>query len=213
MLNDWNEKEAARAEKAWGKLMTFYTKDMFEFIYAPGEDILDLGCGFGRFLDWIKKEKESENPPYFGYDSSQDMIDRLLVKHPEYKLRIFRKDLTRPITHPAKAILISAVFIHLTVEDQVKILNNILPLKPLRISFDINCPNEGTLDRLKIKQIEATERTIKTQAGTSDFRMTWQSHYDMTRRILKLFSDYKPTVKFYDIKPDRRKACYFLERK
>ena len=213
MLNDWNEKEAARAEKAWGKLMTFYTKDMFEFIYAPNEIILDLGCGFGRFLDWIKKEKEIEDPPYFGYDSSENMIERLLAKHPEYKLRIFLKDLTAPITHTANAILISAVFIHITVEDQVKILNSVLTLKPKRLSFDINCPNENAIDRLKIKQIEYTERWMKTKAGTSKFRMTYQSHHDMTRRILTQFTDYKLTTKFYTIRPDQHKVCYFLERK
>lgn len=212
-INDWNEQESQRAENAWGNLFPPYTKDMFEFAVASGDSFLDLGCGFGRFLKYLVKNLG--DPDYIGYDSSKNMLGRINKNFPEYSIRNFLRDVTDPITHPQEVILCSAVFIHIVIKDQQKILNNISKLipKPKAFIFDINCPAEAIIDRLKSKQSECLERWMKTKAGSSQFRMTWQSHYDMTKRILTQFTDYKLTTKFYSIKPNQHKVVYILERK
>jgi len=213
-LNDWNEREVKRAETTWGDTFPAYTLDMFNFAVSSGRSFLDLGCGFGRFLQFLNENREE--PDYVGYDSSNSMLERITDRFPDYFIRVFLKQITEPITHPQEVIICSAVFIHLKLEDQQKILNNILDLKPLpkAITFDINSPSEQEIDNLKIKQTESFERTLKTtKDGTSTFRMTWQSHYLMTEKLLKQFKAYNLTTKFYTLKPNRHKVVYLLEKK
>ena len=213
MINEWNEAESKRAERTWGHKLPQYTQDMFDFAFSKGNTYLDLGCGFGRFLDYLSKKKE--DPAWIGYDSSDSMIALIKERFPEYGLRVFQKNVTDPITHPTDVIISSAVFIHITVDDQKKILENISKLspKPKAITFDINCPPEVQIDRLKIKQIDHFERFITVTPGSKvKFRMTWQSHYEVTKRVLKLFPDYTLTTKFYDLKHKRHKVVYLLEK-
>ena len=213
MINEWNEVEAKRAERTWGHKLPQYTQDMFNFALSKGNTFLDLGCGFGRFLDFLTKDRE--DPAWIGYDSSDSMIALIKERFPEYLLRVFQKNVTDPITHPTDVIISSAVFIHITVDDQKKILENISKLspKPKAITFDINCPPEVQIDRLKIKQIDHFERFITVTPGSKvKFRMTWQSHYEVTKRVLKLFPDYTLTTKFYDLKHKRHKVVYLLEK-
>lgn len=214
MLNDWNEKEVKRAETTWGHKFPSYTLDMFNFALNAGKSYLDLGCGFGRFLQFLT-EKVTE-PDYIGYDSSKDMISRINERFPDFFIRTFHKDVTTYITHPQEVITSSAIFIHLTLEEQQLILDNILALQPLpkAITFDINSPSEAKIDCLKIKQTESFERRIKiTKDGEATFRMTWQSHYLMTEKVLKQFPNYNLTTKFYDLKQGRHKVIYMLEKR
>ena len=214
MLNDWNEREATRAETTWGDSLPQYTKDMFNFAMASGRSYLDLACGFGRFLKFL--DTNIEEPNYIGYDSSEAMLGKLRKHFPEFTISTFLRSITDPITHPQESIIASAVFIHLTLEDQQKILTNILALRPppKAITFDINCPCETEIDRLKNKQTFHIERTLKTtRDGTSTFRMTWQSHYEMTSSILRQFTNYNLTTKFYDLPNNRHKVIYMLEKK
>ena len=215
MLNDWNEREVKRAETTWGDTFPAYTLDMFNFALSSGKSFLDLGCGFGRFLQFLTDENVEE-PDYIGYDSSDSMIKRITSKFPDYLIRCFLKPITDPITHPQEVVICSAVFIHIKLEDQQKILTNILNLKPLpkAITFDINSPSEQEIDNLKIKQSESFERILKTtKDGKSTFRMTWQSHYLMTEKLLKQFTAYNLTTKFYDLHTNRHKVVYLLEKK
>jgi len=213
MINEWNEVESKRAERTWGHKLPQYTQDMFNFALSKGNTFLDLGCGFGRFLNFLTKDRE--DPAWIGYDSSEAMIALIKERFPEYLLRVFCKNVTDLITHSTDVILSSAVFIHIPVDDQNKILSNISKLapKPKAITFDINCPAEAQIDRLKNKQTDHFERFITVTKGSDvKFRMTWQSHYEVTKQVLKLFPDYNLTTKFYDLKHKRHKVVYLLEK-
>lgn len=214
MLNNWNAKEVKRAETTWGHKFPQYTEDMYDFALANGKSYLDLGCGFGRFLQWLTEN--IDDPNYIGYDSSESMISRILERFPEYVLQILNHNVTDQITHTQDVIVSSAVFIHITLDDQQRILNNILKLNllPKAITFDINSPNENEIDRLKIKQSIHYERQIKTtKDGSSTFRMTWQSHHAMTTCLLRKFQNYNLTTKFYDLRNGQHKVVYMLRRK
>lgn len=182
---------------------------MFDFVIKSGRSYLDLACGFGRFLHYL--DERVDEPDYIGYDSSQDMIDRLKERFPDYLPRVFLRDITQPITHPQESVLASAVFIHIPIKCQDKILENLKSTKSKAICFDINSPPEPELDRLKIKQSDHYERYIKTtRDGVTRFRMTWQSHYEMTKKLLNSFPNYNLTTKFYDLKLGRFKVVYML---
>lgn len=214
MLNDWNDREVKRAETTWGHKFPQYTEDMYDFALANGKSFLDLGCGFGRFLQWLTKRRD--DPDYIGYDSSPSMLNRILERYPEYILQIFNHNVTDRITHFQDVVVSSAVFVHITLDDQQKILSNILKLNPLpkAITFDINSPSEHEINRLKIKQSIHYERQIKTtKDGSSTFRMTWQSHHAMTACLLNKFIDYNLTTKFYDLRSGQHKVVYMLIRK
>lgn len=214
MLNNWNEKEVKRAETTWGHKFPQYTEDMYDFAINNGKSYLDLGCGFGRFLQWVTENLD--DPNYIGYDSSPSMLNRTLERFPEFALQLFNQSITVPINHPQDVIISSAVFVHITLDDQQKILNNILKLNPLpkAITFDINSPSESAIDRLKIKQSIHYERQIKTtKDGSSTFRMTWQSHHAMTRCLIDKFKSYNLTTKFYDLRNDQHKVIYMLTKK
>ena len=214
MLNNWNEKEALRAESTWGHTLPQYSEDMFNFAISSGKSYLDLGCGFGRFLQFLNAKVDEPN--YIGYDSSPAMLERLRNNYPEFTISTFLRNITDPLTHPQESIVASAIFIHLTTKDQQKILANFLSLKslPKAITFDINSPSETGIDRLKNKQTDHFERELKTtKDGTSTFRMTWQSHYAMTSNLLRNFKSYNLTTKFYDLPNNCHKVIYMLEKK
>ncbi len=215
-LNDWNKLEVERAERTWGHKVHPYTKDMFDFALGNVLNLLssddpvikswlDLGCGFGRFLEYL--EERVEEPDYIGYDSSPDMIRRISGRFPAYSPRVFCRDITAPINNAQQAIICSAVLIHLPFDDQPKILENVLDKYPTRFVFDINSPTEEWLE----KGQSHFERHIR--GAKSAFRMTWQSHYLMTKQVIALFPMYKLNVKLYDLKQKRNKVCYFLEKR
>ena len=214
MLNDWNLTESARAEATWGDAHPQFLKDMFNFAVCTGSSYLDLGCGFGRFLQFI--DTNVDEPNYIGYDSSSAMISRIRERFPNYIISTFERSITEPITHPQESIISSAVLIHLTTKEQRVILTNISTLHPAprSITFDINSPSEAEIVRLKNKRTTHYERQIKiSKTGNSTFRMTWQSHYAMTAQLLSMFPNYNLTIKFYDLKQSKHKVLYMLEKK
>lgn len=203
-VNNWSKPEVERAVKTWGSTYHPYSVDMYNFAIAGVTSWLDLGCGFGRFFRYLFDQVEEPN--YIGYDSSPSMIEEFIKNFPEFNPLIFQKDITSPIIHRQQSILSSAVLIHITEDDQKKVLQNVLKASPNKFSFDINCPSESYLS----KGGKTFERFIKCSEG--NFRMTWQSHYEMTRHLLSLFTDYSISLKFYTINKDRHKVVYFLEK-
>ena len=198
-INDWNAEEVQKAEMRWGEKLPPYILEMFHFAAFPKASILDLGCGFGRFLEYLLEL--NEDPDYIGYDSSPAMIDRITERFPFYSARIFNRDITDPITHKQQSIICSAVFIHNTLETQEKVLQNIKAVSPDAFTFDINCPSEKWL--LKSDHFE------RFNAG---FRMTWQSHYSMTRKLLDMFPNYSLSTSLYSLPGSRHKAVYKLSK-
>jgi SAM-dependent methyltransferase len=204
-INQWSKPEVDRAEGSWGKIVHPYSKDMFDFAIADCNNWLDLGCGFGRFLNYLINSKAKDDLNYIGYDSSHDMIERIKLNFPDFAHRVFQHDITKPIVNNQQSIVCSAVFIHLSMKEQDMVLSNILATNPLKVSFDINSPEESTVQKQPY-----FETRIKGAEGA--FRMTWQSHYVMTAKILDKFSGYKLTTKFYVVNKTSKKVLYLLEK-
>lgn len=202
-INDWNDQQVKRAENTWGHKTPAYTIDMFEAAIAGYSSWLDLGCGFGRFFEYLSNRRD--DPNYYGYDSSQPMIDRIRERFPTYYARFFPHNITDPINVRAEVIIASAVLIHITLKEQHKVLTNIsnAPLPAQAIILDINSPNEKYLERS-----DHFERII-----SPGFRMTWQSHYVMTKKLLSMFPTYDLTMKTYPLHANRHKVIYILERR
>jgi len=202
-LNVWSDKEVKRAESTWGQKLPQYSLDMYNFAIEGVNSWLDLGCGFGRFLNYLLTI--DEDPNYIGYDGSPDMIARISERFPIYASRVFVHDITKPILNAQESVVCSAVLIHITAAEQLKVLTNIKTINPKKAAFDINCPAESIM---KIKPY--FEKVIKGAEGT--FRMTWQSYYEFTNLVSKIFDGYKAEIKSYDLKQGRNKVLYMLER-
>lgn len=203
-LNIWDKDQVKRAKTTWGHKFPNYLMSMYEFAVTSGGSYLDLGCGFGRFLQYLTSVKQE--PDYIGYDSSEDMLEELTATFPYYSSRVFHRSITEPILNKQDVILCGAVLIHLPLTDQDTILKNIKDVSPAAFTFDINVPNERV-----IKRRGSFERNIKLGC-CSTFRMTWQSHYDMTEKVITMFSDYLPTIEFYRLNKDQRKVIYKLTK-
>ena len=204
-LNLWDAPQVKRAETTWGHKFPDYTQFLFFNASDAGNKFLDLGCGFGRFLEYLTNAVE--NFGYVGYDSSIDMIKRIRERFPECKNRIYHRDITEPVldkhVNSNVVIISSAVLIHITIEDQNKILQNLLDAKPLAIGFDINC-----LPEKQLKGEYSIERVM--QPG---FRMTWQSFVKFEDKISNMFgNDYHITSEQFKVGGGRFKHVFFLRR-
>lgn len=202
-LNRWSLAEVNKAESTWGQKTPQFVSDMFDFAIDEATSWLDLGCGFGRFLKYLTSKVE--DPDYIGYDSSPEMIERIKENFPVYYPRLFVHNILKPISNYQSSVVCSAVFIHLPAQDQDKILNNVRAISPHFFTFDINSPSEEMIGKNPY-----FERRLKSSEHV--FRMTWQSHYIMTRKILSIFDGYSLTVKFYKIQGNKNKVVYFLRK-
>ena len=198
-INDWNQAQVKRAETTWGQTVPPYSKEMFDFLINNCNSFLDLGCGFGRFLEYLPSTRN-----YIGYDSSQAMVRRITRRFPDVKERVFHRSITEPILHRQEGILVSAVLIHLKLSDQNKVLKNLISVQPKAIAFDINSPSEKWLS----KGGTHFEKIIPP-----GFRMTWQSHYVMTKKVMEMFSDYHIVTSSYPVNKIRFKFIYKMLRK
>jgi len=55
------------------------TEVLFDEYLVPGEKVLDLGCGNGRYFEYLKEKKVN----YFGVDNSEELIKIAKNKYPE----------------------------------------------------------------------------------------------------------------------------------
>jgi len=205
LLNDWNKVEVNRAENTWGHTLKQYSLDMFDFLISTeigqSKTFLDLGCGFGRFYEYIEDKVPELN--YIGYDSSPSMLDRIRERFPELEIRTFLRNITAPISHRQNSVLCSAVMIHISEQDQVKVLNNIKDINPQLFTFDTNY--QPSLQKTFV------ERYIKLTE--SNFRMSWQSTSTMQTLLCSIFGNaYSISFKHYNLSPGRLKAVHFLRR-
>jgi trans-aconitate methyltransferase len=202
-VNKWSEPEVIRAEKLWGLKVPDYSSDMYKFAIKDCKSWLDLGCGFGRFLNFLIN---SEGPDinYIGYDSSPDMVNRFIERFPRFSSNVYIHDLTKSsINHLQESIICSAVLIHLTNEEQDFVFDSILKASPKKVSFDINNWVVDGKEKIAYRYIKGTEGA---------FRMNWQSHPEMTSKITNMFISYNITTKNYKLWDNRYKIVYMLER-
>ena len=66
-------------EKPWPEL-----RFLFDDFFTPGEKILDVGCGNGRFFEFCKEK----NLDYSGIDSSEKLIKIAKNSYPEAKFQV-----------------------------------------------------------------------------------------------------------------------------
>lgn len=81
-IQDYNliAKDFARTrEKPWPEI-----KFLFDDYLIPGERVLDLGCGNGRFFEFFR----GKNIDYFGVDSSESLIAIAKNKYPEARFQV-----------------------------------------------------------------------------------------------------------------------------
>lgn len=200
-LNIWDSSYVSLAERKWGRRIPKYTKDIFDFAIKSGDSWLDLGCGFGRFLRYLIKRVK--DPDYVGYDSSPDMVKRIVELYPEFILRVFQRDITRHIPPYKEVVISNAVFIHLNFKEQQRILDNISKLdpRPRAIVFDINS-YVGMKDKKYFVE-ETSER---------NFRMSYQAPEPIHKILDSKFRKYKIVTKKYNMPKGVFKTAFFLTR-
>lgn len=94
------------------------TKSLFDKYFFPGEKVLDLGCGNGRYFEYLKEKKVN----YFGVDNSEKLIEIAKARYPEADFQV-TDALNLPFSDNFFDKVISiAVFHH-------------IPSEELRISF------------------------------------------------------------------------------
>ena len=72
------EEFSSKRQEPWLEL-----KFLFDDYLMPGEKVLDLGCGNGRFFEFCK----DKNIDYFGVDSSEKLIEIAKAKYPQAKFQ------------------------------------------------------------------------------------------------------------------------------
>lgn len=60
------------------------TRFLFDDYLIPGEKVLDLGCGNGRYFEFFKEKKVD----YFGVDSSEKLIEIARKRYPEGRFQL-----------------------------------------------------------------------------------------------------------------------------
>lgn len=66
-------------ERPWEEIRFLFDNYLFD-----EEKVLDLGCGNGRYLEFLK----GKNVDYFGVDSSEKLIEIAKSKYPEAKFQV-----------------------------------------------------------------------------------------------------------------------------
>lgn len=200
-INNWNESVVQRAIKEWGNSYPKYLLSAYQYACKHGNNYLDIGCGFGRFLNHLMQYKE-ETYNYIGYDSSKAMLEKIRKKiNSDNHAIVYLKDITKPFEHTADFIMCSAVLIHLSPDDQIKVLQNIANAKPKHTIFDFN------VERRK----NNIERTISL--SNKPFRMTWNNKTWCISQVKKVFNESAIESREYPIRENKYKLFFYINLK
>lgn len=60
------------------------TRSLFDKYFFLGEKVLDLGCGNGRYFEYLKEKKVN----YFGVDNSEKLIEIAKARYPEADFQV-----------------------------------------------------------------------------------------------------------------------------
>ena len=127
MLNYWDNNVVKKLETDWNRLSDKGMEHMFSLAEGLGDSFIDLGCGYGRFLEFLKKNHTDLE--YFGYDSSISMITLAMQRNPGYSFSV--ADITAPlyqwmlVNHYVDVVVCNEVLIHLPIVQQPFLLRNI----------------------------------------------------------------------------------------
>jgi len=91
--------------------------------------VIEIGCNNGHFSNLLEKKRISN---YIGIDEDVDNIKEARLSHPKYKF--FCAEITNNLHFLTKASLIVSLQYFQYIEDDLTILNNILPKTKLIIS-------------------------------------------------------------------------------
>jgi len=104
---------SSKRREPWPEL-----KPLFDNYITPGDKVLDLGCGNGRFFEFCREK----NADYYGVDSSEKLIQIARARYPQAKFQVADAlDLPFPNNYFDKIYSV-AVFHH-------------IPSKELRLRF------------------------------------------------------------------------------
>jgi len=132
MHNNWTKEVVEKLEHDWKTKESHGAPVVFEMASKLGESFIDLGCGFGKFYDFLLHNKKSSFT-YYGIDSSEAMIERAKQKYPIIAKKCFIfQDIIFPLTcdlAKVDVVLCNEVFAHLPEVYQCGVLETINSLK------------------------------------------------------------------------------------
>lgn len=93
--------------------------DVFVPYLKPGMEVLDLGCGNGRLVDFLKRFQVKS---YLGADQSEGLIGLARKAHPELDFQVWDMASPPKLLKKWDAIFMIASFHHLPQKDQKQVL-------------------------------------------------------------------------------------------
>lgn len=176
MQNNWTPKVVERLSSDWKRKGQPGTEETFYIAAKSGVSFLDIGCGFGRFYDYLLTVKKTFY--YVGYDSSTAMIDKAKKLHPVSEC-FFLKNITIPFIHTAETVFCHEIFIHLLPKEQEVILQNVKAIKPKTfiVTIQSNKKRETVIEYPKLEDIS--------------FRNVIQDEKDFEELLLCIFDNAK----------------------
>lgn len=164
MLNQWNDKAVNKLEKDWNKNKNMWTQETFKLAANLGKKFIDLGCGYGRFCEYLSTCKINDNFQYLGIDNSSAMIEKAVKKFSIANFaweNIVDVDFKKYLKFEFDTALCNEVFQHLYEPEQIKVLKNIA-----QINAKYNIINIQTSDhaRIEICKLKGQEFINKVQS-------------------------------------------------
>ena len=183
--NVWSSEVVEKAIQQWGKPSSPWTLTAFSSA-SEGEVVVDLGCGFGRFYEWLTKNTES--PLYYvGVDKSEWMVRKCRQLYGADEMHeFFVHDLMEPLSFievpEVCSLLCNSVLIHLPLEEQDVVLSNLADARPGKLTLDI----ESKLGAVDVSKVSA-------EMGQPFFR-TRNDPEKFAEKFLAKFPSYKVEI-------------------
>lgn len=199
-VNIWDDAAVCRIKTSWYETVPPHVEVLFNEALLSG-DVVDLGCGMGRFLKYVKDHKSEVK--YLGLDSSKPMLNEGKQLHPEYAHCFAHRNLMRPLPEGVrgKTLLCCAVMIHLPWEEQGKLLVNMLNSGANRILFDVTVSKDD----------KHRENIIGNSSGGKNYYV-YNSAKRTDHRVQTLFKDkYRIRVDNYPCQKGYRRV-YILDK-
>ena len=146
MLNNWSQKTVDKLEKIWSKHEHPSTAKFFSLAGSYGNSFLDIGCGSGRFFDFLSNKRLPKNQSfsYIGLDSSIAMIHTAKTRYPGMSDNFIVHDISKPFAYCAEVIVCHEVLIHMLPKNQIKVLSNMDKCHAKIIVLSIQTSNKPT---------------------------------------------------------------------